>query len=77
MNNRKPQRKIPVRSAVKMAIASVEGGVHPLDLNVRDLDPSPTSLDIDVGKDAAACTHHRYVCAACGQPLPVSVQRRQ
>ncbi len=67
MNNRKPQRRIPVRSAVKMAIAAVEGSGHPFDLDVRGLDPSPTSLDLD-GKEAAACAHHRYVCALCGQP---------
>lgn len=39
-------RKKPKKSAVEMAIAAVEGNPNPLDMDMRSIDPDPTSLDL-------------------------------
>ncbi len=69
MNNRKPQRKIPIRSAVRMALASVVNTGRPLDVGIGDPDTSPTSLGLPPTQPAAMCQHHLYVRAVCGKPL--------
>ena len=73
---RKAQRKIPITSAVKMAIAAVEDDPNPLDMDLRGLDPAPTSLDLPEQKAyGGACPNSRCArppveaCAECGQPL--------
>jgi hypothetical protein len=72
---RNQRRKKPKTCRVQLAIAAVEGSVHPLDLDVRDLDPSPISLDLPATQEAATCSHHRRMgpaedqCILCGQPV--------
>jgi hypothetical protein len=56
----------PVQLAVR---AVINGNVHPLDQDLRDLDPCPTSLDLVDDKDAVTCLHHRWKCADCGRAL--------
>jgi hypothetical protein len=68
---RNQPRKKPKTCRVQLAIGALEGSVHPLDLDVRNLDPSPTSLDLPATPEAATCSHHQYVCAKCGAPLCV------
>jgi hypothetical protein len=47
MKIRKPQRKIPIRSVVRMAIATVEGRPNPLDdPEMAKVNPHPGSLDL-------------------------------
>jgi hypothetical protein len=42
MNNPKK----PEKSAVELAVAALEGNPNPLDMDMRDIDPAPTSLDL-------------------------------
>jgi hypothetical protein len=63
---RKMSNTCPVQLAVN---AIVDGNVHPLDQDLRHLDPSPTSLDLVDDKDAVTCLHHRWICADCGRAL--------
>jgi len=70
---RNPQPRKPEESVVDMAIAALDGSVHPLDLDVRDLDPSPTALGLDGGDEPEACPNPRSgdgvkACIVCGQP---------
>jgi hypothetical protein len=46
--NRAPNKVNPVQLAIK---AIVEGNIHPLDLDVDDVDLSPTSLDTPAEPD--------------------------
>ena len=32
--------------AVELAVGAVEGNANPLDMDMRDIDPAPTSLDL-------------------------------
>ena len=41
-----PQPKKSMRTFVQMAIAAVEGNPSPLDMDMRGIDPDPTSLDL-------------------------------
>jgi hypothetical protein len=38
--------KEPKESAVDLAVAAVEGNPNPLDMDMRDIDPAPMSLDL-------------------------------
>jgi hypothetical protein len=42
MNN----SKTPTEFVVDLAVAAVEGNPNPLDMDMRDIDPAPTSLDL-------------------------------
>jgi hypothetical protein len=66
---RSHRRKKPITCRVRMAILAVEGSVHPLDLDVRDLDLAPTSLDLPATQEVTMRSHHHCVCAKCGRPL--------
>jgi hypothetical protein len=39
-------RKKPKKSAVELAVAALEGSPNPLDMDMRSIDPDPTSLDL-------------------------------
>ena len=53
MMARNPQPKKPEKSAVELAVAALEGSPNPLDMDMRDIDPAPTSLDLPLpGKPA-------------------------
>jgi len=43
---RRHQPKKPKESAVALAIAALDGNEHPLDMDMGDIDPDPTSLDL-------------------------------
>ena len=47
MATRSPRPKKPMRTAVELAIAALDGNPNPLDMDTRDIDPDPTSLDLD------------------------------
>jgi len=64
------QPKKPIDSAVDLAVAAVEDSGQALDLDAGDPDISPVSLGLPPPVKAKACSHHRYVCAVCGMPLP-------
>lgn len=70
MNNRKPHRKIPIRSAVRMAVAAIENDRRPVDILVTGVDPSPGALDLpDIQQ---RCSRRRPAvdrCPQCGSPL--------
>ena len=38
--------KMPKDSDVELAIAALDGNANPLDMDMSDIDPDPTSLDI-------------------------------
>ena len=42
MNN----SKTPKKSAVELAVAALDGNPSPLDMDMRAIDPDPTSLDL-------------------------------
>ncbi len=46
MMARNPQPKKPEESAVELAVAALEGSPNPLDMDMRAIDPDPTSLDL-------------------------------
>ena len=70
MTVKKNQRsQKPKTCRVQLAVAAVEDSGRPLDLDVRDLDTSPTALGLDDGNETGTCPHRRYVCAECGRPL--------
>jgi hypothetical protein len=76
MASRNLRARKPGQSTIEMAIAALDGSVHPLDLDVRDLDPSPTGLDLPAAQEAATGPHHRRSartsvdeCIVCGQPV--------
>jgi hypothetical protein len=69
MATRSPQPKKPMMTDVDLAVAAVEESGRPLDLDVGDLDTSPTSIGLPAPQEAEPCSHHRYVCAKCGRPL--------
>ena len=52
-----------------MAVRAVEANYSTSGLEVRDLDPSPTSLDLPAIQEAAVCPYHHRVCVGCGSPL--------
>ena len=64
------QRRKPRIPDVALALEAIEGIGRPLDLDAGDPDTSPTSLGLPAPQEAKACSHHRYVCAVCGMPLP-------
>lgn len=69
MRTSKPHRRIPIQSAVRMAIAAVVDSGRPLDLDAGDSDTSPTSLNLPAPEESTACLHHRHVCGLCDMPL--------
>jgi hypothetical protein len=46
MMARNPQPKKPEESAVELAVAALDGNPSPLDMDMRAIDPDPTSLDL-------------------------------
>jgi hypothetical protein len=44
MRTRNSQRKIPIGSAVRLAIAAVENDRRPVDISVAGVDPAPGAL---------------------------------
>ena len=38
--------KTPTEFVVELAVAALEGNPNPLDMDMRDIDPAPTSLDL-------------------------------
>ena len=75
MSPRSRERKKPNRCPVTLAVAAVvDSNPSPLDLDVRDLDPSPASLDLPAREETSMCPHHRRsrppldACIICGQP---------
>ena len=44
VNDLEPKK--PKESAVELAIAALEGSLNPLDMDTRDMDFTPTSLDL-------------------------------
>ena len=72
---RNQRRKKPKTCRVQLAIGALEGSVHPLDLDVRNLDLAPTSLDLPDTQEAETCSNPRCsrpavdVCSKCGSPL--------
>ena len=43
---RNQQPKKPEKSAVELAVAALDGNPSPLDMDMRAIDPDPTSLDL-------------------------------
>jgi hypothetical protein len=64
--NRALNKVDPVQLAIK---AILEGNIHPLDLDVDDVDLSLTSLDIPTEPDRSRRSHSRFICADCGRRL--------
>jgi hypothetical protein len=65
-----------LRTAVDLAVAAaLDGNPNPLDMDMRDIDPDPTSLDLVGSQKAETCPRprrrDRAVCA-CGRLLPRS-----
>lgn len=52
---RNRQADKPENRRVEMAVRAVEANYRPSDLEVRDLDPSPTSLDLPAIQETAMC----------------------
>lgn len=67
------ERKEQNESSVAMALAAVEGNPNPLDVDMRSIDPNPTSLDLGGGDERDACSNGRRSrtaadqCIVCGQ----------
>lgn len=45
---RNPQRGKPGQSSMEMVVGVLDGSVHPLDLDVRELDPPPQASTFPV-----------------------------
>jgi len=64
--------KKPMRTAVELAVAALDGNPNPLDMDTRDIDPDPTSLDLVGSQQTETCPRPRRrdrgVCA-CGRLL--------
>ena len=43
---RNQQPKKPEKSDVDLAVAALDGNPNPLNMDMRDIDPDPTSLDL-------------------------------
>jgi len=71
MSTRQAQRKIPITSTVKMAIAAVEGNRSPVDIPVAGVDPSPGALDLPDMEQPCSRRRRPAVdrCPECGSPL--------
>jgi hypothetical protein len=72
---RNPRPKKPMTNDVDLAIAALDGNPNPLDMDLRYIDPAPTSLDIDFDQQDERCRkphrRPRGVCR-CGRLLPRS-----
>jgi hypothetical protein len=60
------KRKAPKKSAVALAVASLDGTPNPLDQDMSAVSLDRTSLDLPEGK-------YQEVCSRCGSP---AVERR-
>jgi hypothetical protein len=59
---------------VDLALAALDGNPNPLDMDTRDIDPDPTSLDMPEEKCQTMRSPHRShtaadACIVCGSPL--------
>jgi hypothetical protein len=74
MAARNPQPKESDQSSVDLAVGAVVDNFTPLDLDVGDVDTSPTSLGLDDREEAGERSGHRRSrpvmdeCIVCGQP---------
>ena len=72
MGTKSLRPKKPMRTAVDLAVAAVEDSGHPLDLDVGDLDTSPTVLDLPQKERRESCSRCGRPamdrCPECGQP---------
>jgi hypothetical protein len=48
-----------IRTAVDLAVAALDGNPNPLDMDLRDFDPAPTSLDLDGSQQTETCPRPR------------------
>ena len=67
MGTKSLRPKKPLRITVDLAVAALDGNPSPLDMDTRNIDPDPTSLDLTLpGKP-----HNRHAAetgAAGGRP---------
>ena len=72
MGIKSPRSKKPITTAVDLAVAALDGNPNPLDMDTRDIDPDPTSLDLVGSQQTETCPRPRLrdpgVCA-CGRLL--------
>jgi len=65
--------KTPKISDVDLAIAALDGNPNPLDQDMSEVDPAPTSLDLPYDDSQEACSRCDRpavdACPACGSPL--------
>lgn len=64
------QPKMPKESIVDVAIAALDGNPSPLDMDARDIDLDPTSLDMPEEEYQEARSNPRCTCPdmdACGR----------
>lgn len=57
--------KTPMRSAVDLAVAALDGSPNPLDTDMRDIDPDRTSLDLPEEEHRPGADR----CMHCGSKL--------
>lgn len=72
---RKPQPKKPEETALDLAVAAVEGNPNPLDMDMKGIDPAPTSLDLVGSQQAGTSPYPRGRAprrCACGRLPPRS-----
>lgn len=65
----KPHSKDLTKFDVSLAVNAVNDSGRPLDLDVGNVDLSPTALDLPSTQDEVVCPHRRYICSVCGTPL--------
>ena len=67
--------KKPMRTTVDLAVSALDGNPNPLDMDMRDINPDPTSLDLVGSQQIETRPRPRRrdqgVCA-CGRLLPQS-----
>lgn len=66
------QKRLQKESAAELAVGALEGNPNPLDVDMGDVDFSPTSLDLHDGEEAAMRSNPRCKravdgCIICGQ----------
>ncbi len=69
----KPQPRNRLEPEVELAVGALEGNPNPLDLDLKGIDPVPTSLDLVGSQESKTCTtppRRAPRHCECGRLLP-------
>ena len=76
------QKRLQKESAAELAVGALEGNPNPIDMDMRGIDPAPTSLDMpeeeyDETRSNPRCAPSALgVCRECGRPFGAPARPR-